>query len=82
MRRHLECALVLSALVGTSASPATSQEVWAGAVRAWPDPSLLGSPRGFGVAVGRSFDRVALRIGLELYGDDFESFGWVGPSGS
>ena len=53
-----------------------AQELRVGALQAWPDHDLLGSPRGLSVAVGtRLLDRVGVRLGFESYGDDFQSLG-------
>lgn len=47
-----------------------------GAIQLWPDHDLLGSPRGLSVAVGTHvLDHVAVRLGFESYGDDFQSLG-------
>jgi len=62
-------------MVGWSAPRASAQEIRLRAGQAWPDQSLLGNPQGFGIDVGRSFDRVGVRLGVEVYGDDFASFG-------
>jgi hypothetical protein len=75
MIRRIACTVLLAALPGASTSGLSGQTVSAGAVQAWPDQSLLGSPLGFRIAVGKPFDRVGVRLGLELYSDDRQDFG-------
>jgi hypothetical protein len=69
----LACTVLLTVLFSTAG---LAQELRVGALQAWPDHDLLGSPRGLSVAVGTPLlGRVGVRLGFESYGEEFQSLG-------
>lgn len=69
----LSCTVMFTLLC---APAGLAQELRVGAVQAWSDHDLLGSPRGLSVAVGTHLlDHFGIRVGFESYGDDFQSLG-------